>query len=64
MGEKTVLSKATSKSSSLRTTVPAGVVKQLKLKVGDKLDWVLKADRNRLIVEIKQVSSGKKGEGV
>ena len=38
MGEVTVLTKATSKSKSLRTTVPMGIVKQFNLSEGDKLN--------------------------
>ncbi len=50
MGEITVLSKATTTSNSLRTTVPSGVAKQLKLKVGGKLDWEIKAENGQLVV--------------
>lgn len=39
MGEITVLTKATSKSKSLRTTIPIGIVKQFNLSDGDKLNW-------------------------
>jgi Antidote-toxin recognition MazE, bacterial antitoxin len=39
MGEVTVATKASSKFASLRTTIPMSVVKQWKLKDGDKLDW-------------------------
>jgi hypothetical protein len=39
VGETTTLSKASSKFASLRTTVPMSVVKQWKLKEGDRLDW-------------------------
>jgi bifunctional DNA-binding transcriptional regulator/antitoxin component of YhaV-PrlF toxin-antitoxin module len=52
MGETTTLTKASTKSQSLRTTVPAGIVKQFSLKEGDKLDWVLKADAGKLIIVI------------
>ena len=37
-GETTVLTRATSKSESLRTTLPAGIARQFKLKEGDKLE--------------------------
>ena len=52
MGEKTKLTKASSKSESLRTTVPSGIVHQLDLKEGDKLEWKIKADKNKLIIEL------------
>ena len=37
--DKSVLHPATSKSNSLRTTVPAYIVNQFDLKKGDKLNW-------------------------
>ena len=40
-GHVTRLAKATSKSESLRTTVPAGVVRDLDLELGDSLRWVI-----------------------
>ncbi len=38
---------------SLRTTVPASIVKQFNLKDGDKLDWTLKVEDGELIIVIK-----------
>ncbi len=37
--DESVLHPATSKSNSLRTTVPAYIVNQFNLKKGDKLNW-------------------------
>lgn len=53
MGEKTTLTKASTKSESLRTTVPSGIVKQFSLTEGDKLDWMLKAENGELIIVVK-----------
>lgn len=53
MGEITVLSKATTTSKSLRTTVPSGIVKQFKLKKGDKLEWEIKAESGKLVIVVK-----------
>ncbi len=39
MGEKSSLTKASSKSESLRATVPKGIVSFLKLKIGETLEW-------------------------
>jgi bifunctional DNA-binding transcriptional regulator/antitoxin component of YhaV-PrlF toxin-antitoxin module len=50
VGEQTVLTKAASKSDSLRTTVPMSIVRYLKLKEGDRLTWELEAKDNKLIV--------------
>jgi len=47
-----VLSKATPKSKSLRTTVPIGIVKQFDLKEGDKLKWEIKAQSGELVIVV------------
>lgn len=56
MGETTVLVKASSKFDSLRTTVPKSIVKQWKLKEGDKLDWGWKAIDGELVLIVKKAS--------
>jgi len=53
MGFKTTLSKASTKTNSLRTTVPSGVISQFNLEVGDKLDWKLEAGKGELKIIIK-----------
>jgi bifunctional DNA-binding transcriptional regulator/antitoxin component of YhaV-PrlF toxin-antitoxin module len=53
MGEITVLSKATTTSRSLRTTVPSGIVKQFNLKERDKLEWEIKAESGKLVIVVK-----------
>ena len=53
MSEKSTLTKATSKSESLRTTVPTGIVSHLKLKEGDKIEWEIKAESNKLFAIMK-----------
>lgn len=54
MGEETKLSLNSSKRSSLRTTVPMSLVKQWDLKIGDKLDWVIKICDGELVAVIKR----------
>jgi hypothetical protein len=39
--DESVLHPATSKSGSLRTTIPAYIVSQLELKKGDKFRWYM-----------------------
>ena len=52
-GHVTKLARATSKSSSLRTTVPSGIVRDLGLELGDHLRWrVMVSDEGELVVEI------------
>jgi bifunctional DNA-binding transcriptional regulator/antitoxin component of YhaV-PrlF toxin-antitoxin module len=60
MGEITAITKATSKSRSLRTTIPTGIVKQFNLSEQDKLIWEIRAVRGELIIVVKPL----KGEGV
>ena len=52
-GQETKLTKANKSSDSLRTTVPASVVKQFDLKEGDKLRWRFEGNKQglQLIVE-------------
>jgi len=52
MSTQTVVAKASSKSDSLRTTIPAGIVKQFDLKVGDKLERSIEPRKNKLIIVI------------
>ena len=40
------------KSDSLRTTVPAHIIKQFKLKAGDQLEWDLVVENNTLKIVI------------
>ncbi len=63
-GETTTLTKASTKTQSLRTTVPAGIVKQFNLKEGDKLEWKITAEnKGKLVVVVRPTSTGKKGVG-
>ncbi|HVE37936.1 MAG TPA: AbrB family transcriptional regulator [Nitrososphaeraceae archaeon] len=50
MGEITVAKKASSKFASLRTTIPMSIVRQWKLKDGDKLDWEWKVIDGQLAI--------------
>lgn len=56
-GDTTILTLASSKSRSLRTTVPMGIVKQFNLKQGDQLNWKFKAHENDLIILVKPIIS-------
>ncbi len=59
MGEKTSLTKASSKSESLRTTVPAGIVKQFYLYEKDQLEWEIQVIDGKLAIVIKPIKSEK-----
>jgi len=58
MGEITYLNKASPKTESLRTTVPASIIKQFGLTEYDMLEWILKAEGSELVIQVKP----KKGE--
>ena len=57
MGEITYLNKAASKGESLRTTVPMSIVKQFGLTEDDKLDWMIKAEDNELIIHNRPIKN-------
>lgn len=69
-GQITSLTKANKTSESLRTTVPASVIKQFDLNEGDQLRWQFETDkRGKIFVKIEPVkgdrdSVGKSGVGV
>lgn len=53
VGEVSTLAKNSPKFASLKTTVPMSVVKQWKLKAGDKLEWEWSAVNNEMILVVK-----------
>lgn len=55
MGEITTLTKAAPKTISLRTTVPANIVRQFKLADGDKLDWTLEVQDGKMIIVVTPI---------
>ena len=55
MGEITIASKASSKFASLRTTIPMSIVRQWKLKNGDKLDWEWKVIEGQMSLLVTKV---------
>ncbi len=59
MVEKTNLVLA-NKSNSLRVTIPASIVRQFDLKVGDSIEWDIEAQDNSLKILITPV---KKDDG-
>ena len=50
LGEITTLTKATSTSDSLRSTVPKGIVRQFNLKEKGQLNWEITAKDNTLVI--------------
>jgi len=57
-----VLTKASSRSNSLRTTVPSSIVRLFDLKEGDKLKWNIRVENNKLIVIVEPVKGDRNEE--
>lgn len=51
---KTKLTKANSNGPSLRTTVPATIVRKLELKEGSCINWELDKEQERWIVKVEE----------
>jgi hypothetical protein len=59
LGEVTVATKASSKFASLRTTIPISIVKQWKIKDGDKLDWEWKVIDGKMALVVTKFPGSK-----
>jgi len=55
MGEQTTLTIATTGKESLRTTVPMSIIKNFKLKAGDKLDWNFDVKDGKMIIVVQPI---------
>ena len=55
-GDRTKLVSAGIKTDSLRTTVPGSIVRQMKLSVGDQLEWQIES-LNPGIIKVSIVRS-------
>ncbi len=56
MASMTVLTRASSRGNSLRTTVPIDIVRQFNLTEGDKLNWEIRARGDTLVIHVKPLS--------
>jgi len=54
LGEETTLAKNSPRFASLRTTIPMSIVRQWRLKEGDKLDWSWEARNGELILVVRK----------
>jgi len=52
-GQVTTLTRANKNSESLRTTVPASIIKQFDLKDGDKLVWRFEMDKKGIFIKLE-----------
>jgi hypothetical protein len=55
LGQFTVLTKANSRSKSLRTTIPIYIIRQFGLSEGSYLRWEIKAKQDKLLVIVSPV---------
>lgn len=51
-GEVTIIASATPKSQSLRTTIPLGIVRQFGLKEKQRLNWTIRVNENKMVIEV------------
>jgi molybdopterin-binding protein len=59
-GETTTVTVNSSKRKSLRSTVPMSVVKNMGLKVGDKLSWKYEIRNGEIVTTIRKVKPSNK----
>ena len=55
VGEITTVSRASSNFASLRTVIPMSIIKQWKLKEGDKIDWEWEVLKGEMVLVIKKL---------
>jgi bifunctional DNA-binding transcriptional regulator/antitoxin component of YhaV-PrlF toxin-antitoxin module len=55
MGYKSAVAKASSKSPSVRTTIPEKIVQEVKIKAGDVLDWEVGQEKGRQIIKVRKL---------
>ena len=55
MGKKSTVARATSKSISLRATIPEDIARGMGLEVGDVLDWEMTTEGRSKIVKVKKL---------
>ena len=54
VGEITTISRASSNFASLRTVIPMSIIKQWKLKEGDKLEWEWQVLKGEMVLVVKK----------
>lgn len=63
-GEETILSTTGRNESSLKTTIPGGIVKQLGLHPGSIIRWVLRGNGDDIIILVIPTDAIRKGEPI
>ena len=55
MGDITSINRANTRNDSLRTTIPKSIANQFGLSYKDKLEWIIKAENNELVIQVKPI---------
>jgi hypothetical protein len=55
VGEQTTLAKNSKRFASLRTTVPMSIVKQWKLREGDKFEWSWEVVNGEMVLRVRKI---------
>jgi hypothetical protein len=56
MGKKSHITKATTTSNSLRTTIPEDIAKDMHLEIGDVLDWeVSTTEKGKIHAKVRKL---------
>lgn len=53
--QKTKISKGTTNNNSVRTTLPATIAKIIDVKAGDKIEWTVESNNDKISVSIAKV---------
>lgn len=53
--QKTKLSKGNTNNNSVRTSIPKPIAQMLDLQIGDKIEWILESNNDKLSVTITKV---------
>lgn len=55
VGSKSTVARATTSSSSIRSTIPENIVKDMGLKVGDILDWQVVEEKGKKYAKFRKL---------
>lgn len=53
--QKTKISKGTTNNNSVRTTVPATIAQMMNVVAGDKVEWTVESNNDKITVTIAKV---------
>ena len=53
--QKTKISKGATNNNSVRTAVPVNVAQALGVKAGDKIEWIVESNNDKVVVTVVKV---------